>query len=100
MIYIERFVVGASVVLSESPVYRFIFFIRGSKCASLFIFSVGVWLEFFGAMVMSYEGGPDSLDGGVALFFRLKGCGLSPKEKKEDACYARGVMSEARGKIR
>lgn len=52
----------------------------------------------FGAMVMSYEGGPDSLDGGVALFFRLKGCGLSPKEKK--ACYARGVVSEARGKIR
>lgn len=46
---------------------------------------------------MSYEGGPDSLDGGVALFFRLEGCGVS-KKKKEAACYARGVMSEARGK--
>lgn len=46
---------------------------------------------------MSYEGGPDSLDGGVALFFRLGGCGLFTIEKR---CYARGVMSEARGKIR
>jgi predicted peroxiredoxin len=47
-------------------------------------------------MVMSYEG-PDSLDGGVALFFRLEGCTLVKQKEKKEGCVlcARGYVRGA-----
>lgn len=79
---------GTRAVLSENPVYRFIA-VRGMS----FFFAGCVWLEV-GAMGTSYEG-PDSLDGGVALFFRLKVAACQKKKKKGCVLCARGYVRGA-----
>lgn len=61
----------------------------------LFFFSCSFFFVLLGAVqIKTWRSG--CLDGGVALFFRLGELKVAPSWKGN----ARGVMSEARGKIR
>jgi hypothetical protein len=65
------------------------------------MFDIVVFSFFFfsllGAVQINFRG--PGVDGGVALFFHLGELKVAPSSK-ETELRARGVMSEARGKIR